>query len=434
MSVEIRSHLQTKPMNWFQIVAVTICVLISFIDGFDVLAIAYVSPIIAEQWQLSGNQLGSLFSAALLGMVIGALFISPLADRFGRRAIILICLIILSLGMFCSGLSSNYNMLLISRLFTGFGMGAILPLINTVVAEYSSLRYRSLAISIMAVGYTVGSIVSGFLSIYVIHWLSWEYIFYIGGLFSFCLIPATFYYLPDSLDYVLQKNHPSQLKKLNQLLTRLDIPTQQNFPKVEDKTQKRTSFFILFSRPLYKSAILLSVSYFMLMCSFYFLVNWMPKILVNWGYSVDTSIQISLIMNICGIAGGLILGFCSREYALQKVIMAMLFIGFVTVSLLGWQNQLILIIGGVMVIGVALFGAMAGLYATAPILFSTDIRATGTGFVLGVGRLGAALGPYVAGLLINTQISAPIYFFILALPLLIAMLSLSFISYQNSDN
>lgn len=434
MSVEIKSYLQTKSMNWFQIIAVTVCVLISFIDGFDVLAIAYVSPAIAQQWLLFESQLGVLFSVALIGMVIGALFIAPLADRFGRRSITLICLVILSSGMFFSGLSQNYEALLASRLFTGLGMGAILPLLSTVVAEYSSLRHRSLAISIMAAGYTVGSIASGFLSIQVVSWFGWQYVFYIGGVFSLCLIPITFYFLPDSLDFVLGRNNPSQLKKLNRLLMRLDIPEQQSFPAIEQRQQRRQSFLVLFTGALYKPAFLLSLSYFMLMCSFYFLANWIPKILVNLGYSVETSIQTSLTMNICGIAGGLILGFCSRKYALKHVIIVMLLTGFVVVSLLGWQNQLILLTGSIMVIGVALFGAMAGLYATAPILFSADIRATGTGFVLGIGRLGAALGPYVAGLLIGSNISAPVYFFILALPLLIAALSLSLISYQHAES
>jgi len=419
---DIKQRIYNNEMSRFQIFAITVCVLISLIDGFDVLTIAFVAPSISIQWQLTAEQLGVLFSAGLAGMVVGALIISPFADKFGRRFIILCCLAILTIGMFAAGLSTSHTELVISRIFTGLGMGAILPSINTVVAEYSSNRYRSLAISIMAAGYTVGALIGGMLSIYVINYLGWQYVFFFGGLFSALMIPVVYCQLPDSLDFILtQKNH-NKLIKLNQLLTKLGLNTCNSFPQSNNSNINQTKNFSLLLTPsMLRATVLLCISNFMLMCSFYFLANWTPKILVSLGYSTYLSISGSLIMNIFGIAGGLLLGWVSKKFSVQKLASLMLVAAFVVVIAFGFSvNYLPLLFILTAFIGFTIFGAMAGLYATAPAVFPPQIRATGTGIVLGLARLGATLGPYVAGLLIAAEMPREHYFFILALPLLIA--------------
>lgn len=417
---QIKQTIYNNPMSPFQIFAVSVCVLISLIDGFDVLTIAFVAPSISAQWGLAPQQLGVLFSAGLAGMVIGALVISPFADKFGRRFIILCCLVILTVGMFASGLSTNHTELVISRIFTGLGMGAILPGINTVVAEYSSNRYRSLAISIMAAGYTVGALIGGVISIYLIKHFGWQYVFFFGGIFSCLMIPVVFFQLPESLDFILTKKSHKALDKLNHLLSKLGLQTCSSFPQASIETHHK-SFKLLLAPNILKSTILLCVSNFMLMCSFYFLANWTPKILVSLGYSTDLSITGSLVMNIFGIAGGLLLGWLSKKYSVQKVAALMLVTAFIVVTAFGFSaNVLPLLFTLIAFIGFTIFGAMAGLYATAPAVFPPQIRATGTGIVLGLARLGATLGPYVAGLLIAAELPRGYYFLILALPLLVA--------------
>lgn len=419
---EIKQAIYNNTMNSFQIFAISICVLISVIDGFDVLTIAFVAPSISTQWGLNPEQLGVLFSAGLVGMVIGALLISPFADKFGRRIIILCCLVILTIGMFASGLSNNHSELIIARLFTGLGMGAILPGINTVVAEYSSNRSRSLAISIMAAGYTVGSVIGGIISIALIKHFGWQYVFFFGGVLSAIMFVVVFCQLPESLDFLLTKKSNKGLIKLNQLLKKLGLKSCDTFPKITAISQKQQKKFSLLLTPsMLKATILLCISNFMLMCSFYFLANWTPKILVNLGYTNELSITGSLLMNIFGIAGGVLLGWFSKKYAVQKAVSLMLVIAFISVTAFGFSaNILPLLFILIAFIGFTIFAAMAGLYATAPIVFPPQIRATGTGIVLGLARLGAALGPYIAGLLIAAELPRSYYFSILALPLLVS--------------
>lgn len=421
-TLEIKNAIYNRSMNFFQITAVSICVLISFIDGFDVLTIAFIAPSLAEQWALRPDELGVLFSSGLAGMVVGALVISPLGDKFGRRFVILTCLLILSLGMFASGLSTTQSQLLFARFFTGLGMGAILPGINTVVAEYSSNRYRSLAISIMAAGYTVGALVGGVISIYLINHFGWRYVFYFGGMFSCLMIPLVLFRLPESLDFLLNKK--KNLNKLNKLLHKLGLSVCENYPMQAEQQnwhKQTTKLPLLLSAPILRATILLCLSNFMLMCSFYFLANWTPKILVSLGYSKELSISGSILMNICGIVGGLLLGWLSKKHAVQKITATLLVIAFITVVAFGFSaNILAVLLFLIAFIGFSISGAMAGLYATAPIVFPPQIRSTGTGIVLGLARLGATLGPYLAGILIAAELPRSYYYFILATPLLFA--------------
>ena len=155
-------QIRERPMTPLQVGAVLICILINFIDGFDVLAIAFAAPEISKEWQLQPSTLGVVFSSGLAGMVLGALFLSPVADRFGRRKLILLCLAVISTGMFTSALADDVNSLLLTRLITGLGVGGMLSSLTTMVAEYSSARRQKLAVSVLQAGYPVGAIIAGF--------------------------------------------------------------------------------------------------------------------------------------------------------------------------------------------------------------------------------------------------------------------------------
>src|SRR5512139_538582 len=154
---DVRDSVREGAMSPFQIVAVSICMAINMLDGFDVLAIAFTGPLIAKEWQLSPTQLGPLFSAGLAGMTLGSLLLSPLADIFGRRRLVLLGLVMITAGMIFSGLARGLNDLLMLRLFTGLGIGALLPSINTIVTEYASYKRKDFAVSFMSVGYPIGA-------------------------------------------------------------------------------------------------------------------------------------------------------------------------------------------------------------------------------------------------------------------------------------
>ncbi len=199
MAGDARAMLREGPMSSFQIMVVAITTLLNMIDGFDVLAISFTAPLIAKEWGVPPATLGILLSAGLAGMALGSLFLSPVADILGRRAVLIGSTAILSLGMLASAVTGNVWELAVCRLLTGMGVGGVLASGNTLLAEYSSDRWRDLSISTMVVGYSAGAIVGGSISAYLIAAFGWRAAFIFGGVCSTVLLPAVLA-LPESLD------------------------------------------------------------------------------------------------------------------------------------------------------------------------------------------------------------------------------------------
>lgn len=196
MSEDIRAAVHEGRMSAFQIVAVTICMVINMLDGFDVLAIAFAGPLISKEWGLSPTELGLLFSSGLAGMTAGSLFLSPFADTLGRRPVVLAGLLVISVGMIGSAFTHGLWPLIAMRAFTGLGIGTLLSSINTIVAEYSSRKRMDFAVSFMAIGYPVGATLGGMISIVLVTEFGWRAVFIFGGIVSAVIIPMVMVRLP----------------------------------------------------------------------------------------------------------------------------------------------------------------------------------------------------------------------------------------------
>lgn len=420
--------LRTHPMRAFQIVAVALCVLISMIDGFDVLAVAFTGPSIAKEWTLSPAELGLVFSAGLAGMVVGSLLLSPLADTRGRRFIVLLCLCILSVGMALTALSRGLYELLALRVFTGLGMGGILAGINTVVAEYASDKRRNLAISLMAIGYPIGAMLGGLGARWIIAEQGWHAVFWYGAAASALMLPLVAGWMPESLDFLLTRRPVRGLEKLNRLRAKLQLSALSQWPQtaapadtVGGPAAPRTNRYAqVFSAQMAPSTVLMCLACFLLMTTFYAIANWTPKVLVSMGLSVEQGISGSVLISVGGIVGGLLLGFAAQRVGLLRLTALLLTLGFLAVAGFGMGNTLPALQVLAVLMGLFMNGAIIGLYALAPVIFPPAVRATGTGLALGIGRLGATAGPALTGVLIGAGWSRPAYFAALGLPLLLA--------------
>jgi len=408
-------------MQPFQLMAVTICLVINMVDGFDVLAISFAAPEIARDWQLPPTELGILFSAGLAGMVIGALAIGPLADRCGRRAVILACLVVISAGMLLSALAQNLMHLVPLRVLTGLGVGGMLASLNTIVAEYSSDRRRQLAISFLQAGYPVGGIIAGAASVYLIGNYSWRAVFVFGGLLSASMIPLVLIGLPESLDYLLHRRAPDTLDRVNALLRRLGYPELEQLPE-RPAEAPRSAVAQLFSREFRSTTFSMWACFLAVMCAWYFVVNWTPKILVDAGLSLDGGISGGLLLSLGGVLGGLSLGFLAAVFRVKRIVALFMLLSVTAMTAFGaMPTELPLMLAVAFLIGFFLAGSMIGLYAIIPDVYPTRVRSTGTGWAIGIGRLGAVLGPYLAGLLIEAGWERSLYYLALSLPLLLAM-------------
>src|SRR5258706_4167147 len=223
MTGDARAQLREGPMSSFQIMIVVITTALNMIDGFDVLAISFTAPLIAREWVVTPQPLGILLSAGLAGMALGSLFLSPVADILGRRAVLIASTAVLSVGMLASAVTGNVLELAVCRLLTGIGVGGVLASGNTLLAEYSSERWRDLSISTMVVGYSAGAIVGGSISAYLIAAFGWRAAFIFGGVCSTVLLPAVFV-LPESLDFILASKAKNPLSRANQVLRGAGAP------------------------------------------------------------------------------------------------------------------------------------------------------------------------------------------------------------------
>ena len=294
--------------------------------------------------------------------------------------------------------------------------------LNTMVAEYSSDHRRQLAISFLQAGYPVGGIIAGMASVYLISNFGWRAVFVFGGLLSAAMIPLVLIGLPESLDYLLSQKSAGTLDRLNNVLRRLGHPELKELPDHAIDSSKG-SVTQLFSAEFRTTTFSMWVCFLAVMCGWYFVVNWTPKILVDAGLSLDGGISGGLLLSLGGVLGGLALGFLAGTFKVNRLVALFMMLSVGSMTIFGLlATDLPLMLGVAFLIGFFLAGAMIGLYAIIPDVYPTRIRSTGTGWAIGIGRFGAILGPYLAGVLIEAGWDRAIYFFVLSLPLVVAMI------------
>ncbi|MGI9229035.1 MAG: MFS transporter [Gammaproteobacteria bacterium] len=406
-----------------QLFAIASCIIINTLDGFDVLVLAFAAASIAAEWNLSPTELGLLFSSSLLGMALGSMTIAPLADRYGRKPITILCLIIITCGMILSALAQSTPQLALMRFLTGLGVGGMLASLNTLVAEYSPLHLRSLMVSLLQSGYPIGAAVGGLVSVVLIGEYGWRSLFWFGGSVSLLMLPFAIRYLPESAEYLFSRGDETALAKGNIERRKLGMPELDALPAAQ--AGPTSSMLKVIWGDLRTQTLLLWFCYFMLMLVWYFVASWTPKLLVDTGLNIRQGMSGGVILSIGAVTGGVLLGIMSvrlnvfvlaRNYALLAVGALFAF------ALLAEGLGSMMLLAGFM--GLAIAGTMVGLYSCAPHIYPASARNTGLGWAIGFGRGGAVVGPYLAGELLARQFSPDSIYMAFSLPMLLAFCAL----------
>lgn len=393
--------LAMAPMSRFQIFVVALSVMLNALDGFDVLAITFAAPGIAQDWEISQTALGVVISAGLVGMVAGSVFIAPMADRVGRRPIVLVSLVLMASGMMLTATVSSISMLCLYRVVTGLGIGGMIAAITAVAAEFSNEKRRDLAVSLMTIGYPIGGLVGGLLSAELVALGGWRAIFVGGGLLTAAFLPVVWFGLPESLEYLAARGGPGSLARINRTLTRMGHSTIENVEVTADKpalADPRELF-----GPAFRGLTLLLVSaYFLHIMTFYFYSGWLPKIMADRGFDIPAAITTSAIMNIGGILGGAMIGWLSPYVGLKRLAIGSMVGTSVMMALFGlFPADLAQLRVTAFVLGIGMFGGIVGLYAFLARAFPPRLRVTGAGLAIACGRGGAVLGPILGGVLLD---------------------------------
>ncbi|WIH05353.1 MFS transporter [Xanthomonas translucens pv. graminis] len=424
----VPGSLMQDRMGGFQWMAVGICVVLTMLDGFDVMVMAFTASHVSDEWQLSGKLLGGLLSAGLIGMAVGSLCVAPLADRWGRRRLILGCLAILTVAMGASAMAQNVQQLWILRAFTGLGIGAMFPSIGAITAEYASARWRSAAVVLQTTGYPIGAALGGVIAgLLLERWhLHWHAVFLFGAGCSLLCMPLVLACLPESLDFLVSQRPSNALAQLNATLLRMRQAPLPELPALPPRDAvPRQGYAVLFVGAMRRRSLLLALAFFLHMFAFFFVLSWTPKLLIAAGMSAQQGITGGTLLNLGGIVGGGVFSWLAVRWSLRWSTLAMFLLGALAMlAFSAYSTHLASAFAIALVIGAAVFAAMSGLYATAPVVFDASIRSTGLGWAIGIGRIGAILSPPTVGWLLDGGWSPQHLYLLCTVPLLLAAVAL----------
>ncbi|MDT0576267.1 MFS transporter [Croceicoccus sp. F390] len=384
--------------NW-QIAALCMTIVLNALDGFDVMSISFAAPGIAEEWQVPQDVLGWVLAMELIGMAVGSILLGGLADRFGRRPTILSCLTVMSAGMLMVPLSSGVGELSFWRLLTGLGIGGMLAALNATVAEFSNARYRSLVLPLMVTGYPLGAFLGGLMASNVLEAGNWRGVFYLGAGFTIAAIPLSFWLIPETPDWLADRRPRNALQRINRTLTRFGLPAAEVLPETV-RQQSKVSLADIFKPPLLSRTVLLTFAYLTHVTAYYYFVKWMPKLVVDMGFDASAGGEVLTKAMLGGAIGGGTLGLLALRIGIKKATVIALAGAFVMLNVFGSAPEDVALLGWIA--GATAFfsnAAAVGFYALLAMAFPPHVRATGTGFGIGFGRAGAAMGPALAGIL-----------------------------------
>jgi MFS transporter, AAHS family, 4-hydroxybenzoate transporter len=420
MSNSIREIMDSSRLTSVQITVLAVCFFLNMIDGMDVLAISFAAPSISAEWAISPQSLGMVFSAALVGMALGAVFLSPYSDVVGRRNIILLSLLLISTGMVATAMANSIPQLIMLRFFAGLGIGSMLASMTSMVSEYAPDRLRNLFILILHAGYPIGAIITGFVAADILPEYGWRPLFVVAGVASLLGLPLVFMFLPESLDFLTKKQPKDALLKVNAVLGKMELEPLAELPSIDNGDKLAVTVRTLLRSEFRSSTLDLWIAFFMAFGTLYFLLSWVVQLAIQSGLALENAIYAGVCLNLGGFAGGVSLGALSNRFGLTRIIAVFSVLGGLFGVVYGSANVSVALT--LLLVFLLMFfvqGAFTGLYAVAARIYPTEIRTTGVGWAIGAGRIGAICGPLAAGLLIGAGASIGWTFAVFTLPLII---------------
>lgn len=419
------NKIDESPLSLLQVLVICICFVLNMLDGMDVLAISYSAPLLTEEWTISRQSLGMVFSAALVGMTIGAVFISPLTDTIGRRNMILISLTLIGIGMLATAFANSVTSLGILRLLTGLGIGSILASSTSMVSEYSPNRLRNFNITLYHAGYPIGAIITGFIATWVLPQYGWRPLFTLAGVVSLAMLPVVYFYLPESLDFLMTKRKAGTLERANKILQRMGLAPYDALPPIEEKRTDSKGVRALLEGKRKIPTLMLWLAFMMSFATLYFLFSWVVILARDSGLAIEDALYAGIAMNLGAFVGTLVLGYLSNRLGLRKVILVFfLFAAAIAVPYGFVRTSVPVVLTLIFILMFFVQGAFAGLYVVAARLYPTEIRTTGVGMAIGAGRIGAIFGPSIAGFLLAAGLPISWTFAVYAIPMIIAGLTI----------
>jgi len=405
-------------------------IIIAF-DGYDLVIYGTVVPVLIENWNLTAVEAGAMGSYGLFGMMFGAIFFGILADRLGRRNIIMITIILFSVFTFLSGFADTPTMFSSFRFLAGLGLGGIMPNIAALISDYAPNSMRSMMVSIVLCGYSVGGILAPVLGIYLMPAFGWESIFWVAGL-PLLMLPLIYKQLPESMSHLIRKGRKEEL-----LATLSKVSPGTHFNKSAEIVKLKEAsagapILELFKEKRALSTIMFWVAFFCCLLMIYGLNSWLPKLMMEAGYGLNSSLGFLIALHTGAIIGTIVISRLCDVFGSKKMLVPLYASGAVALALLGLGGNTYVIYALVVVAGAATMGSQNIVQAYMAQYYPAFIRSTALGMASGIGRIGGMLGPLLGGFLLSISLPIHLNFIAFAIPGLIAAVAIGFVpEYQN---
>lgn len=408
------------------------CLMIIIFDGYDLVIYGVALPLLMQEWALSAVQAGLLASTALFGMMFGAMTFGTLSDKLGRKKTIMICVAIFSGFTFLGAFASNPVEFGILRFLAGLGIGGVMPNVVALMTEYAPKRIRSTLVALMFSGYAIGGMTSALLGAWLVPQFGWKIMFYIA-IIPLVALPLIWKFLPESLMYLTNKKEIEQTRTIVQKIS----PSHQlngdtEFVLNEVTKGDEAPVKALFQQGRMFSTFMFWIAFFMCLLMVYALGSWLPKLMIQAGYSLGASMIFLFALNIGGMIGAIGGGALADRFHIKKVVTIMFICGAAALILLGFNSPQIVLYTLIAVAGAATIGSQILLYTFVAQYYPSTVRSTGMGWASGIGRIGAIVGPVLTGALLTMNLPHQMNFFAIAIPGVIAALAIFMVNLKTS--
>lgn len=413
-----------------QVLVVALCMLFNMLDGFDITAMAVIAGAVSTELSLTADQLGWIFSFALAGMMFGAMFLAPVSDIIGRRKLILFSIALVGVSIILTAMATTLAEFIVLRFISGMGAGAMLASQAALASEYSPEKYKALSVTAVTAGYPLGAMMTSVIAGYLLPDYGWRGMFWFGGVLTLSMVVVAWLFIPESLKFLIERRPAKALERANAILRKLKHDPLDALPSPSANTAAAArpsegrglvaAIMGLLAPEHRKTTVILWTAFFLCFSTLYFLMSWIPKLMEDSGYDAAAGRDAFFLFNLGGVIGIYLMGYLSTRVKLSNLILTMAVssaVGMVVIALV--PNQLTVLLGLTLAIGILQQGGFTGLYGAAAKAYPTAIRSTGIGWGIGLGRLGAVVGPAAAGYLIVAGLDMSANYIVFALPMAI---------------
>ncbi|WP_316189023.1 MULTISPECIES: MFS transporter [unclassified Bradyrhizobium] len=428
--VDVQTFLDEHPFSPFQWLIFGLCFVIVLLDGFDTAAIGFIAPSLLKEWGVEKSALGPVLSAALFGLAAGALFSGPLADRLGRKVVLVGSVLVFSIACLASAFATNLTELTVLRCVTGIGLGAAMPNAVTLLSEYCPQRLRATMTNLMFCGFPLGAAFGGFLAAWMIPQWGWRSVLLLGGVTPLILTVGLVVILPESVHYLLSRGASVErvrnvMRKISEAASKVSqfVMLEPEHAEVT-KRVNASGIGMVLSPVLRAGSLMLWIAYFMGLVIFYALINWMPILFKDAGLNPQTATLISALFPLGGV-GAVFFGWLMDRFNANLIIAVGYALTAVSIFFIGQAaGQVGLLMAAVFLAGVLMNTAQSSMPALAAAFYPTQGRATGVSWMLGIGRFGGIAGSFLVAEMTARQLSFSQIFAVMAIPGAIAAVAL----------